>query len=67
MITRGDVTPRLDTGQELHVAVLSNETHLAAATGRVITCAFIPGEIPSSTMAMIVAAQKVSPSQQRPR
>lgn len=54
MITPGDITPRRDTDQELYVVVLSNAIHLAAATGRVITCPFIPGEIPSSTMAMIV-------------
>jgi hypothetical protein len=38
----------------LYVVVLSNEIHLAAATGRVIICPFIPGEIPSDTMAMVV-------------
>lgn len=54
MITPGDITPRRDTDQELYVVVLSNAIHIAAATGRVITCPFIPGEIPSSTMAMIV-------------
>lgn len=57
MITPGDVSPRRDTDQELYVVVLSNAIHLAAATGRVIACAFIPGEIPSGTMAMIVAVQ----------
>jgi len=57
VISPGDVTPRRDTDQELYVVVLSNAIHLAAATGRVITCAFIPGEIPSGTMAMIVAVQ----------
>lgn len=58
MITPGDITPRRDTDQELYVAVLSNAIHLAAATGRVITCPFIPGEIPSGTMAMIVRVQQ---------
>ena len=53
MITPGDITPRHDTDQELYVVVLSNAIHLAAATGRVITCPFIPGEIPSGTMAMM--------------
>lgn len=57
MITPGDITPRRDTDQELYVVVLSNTIHLAAATGRIFTCPFIPGEIPSSTMAMIVAVQ----------
>ena len=58
MIAPGDITPRRDTDQELYVVVLSNAIHLAAATGRVITCPFIPGEIPSGTMAMIVAVQQ---------
>ena len=58
MITPGDITPRRDTGQELYVVVLSNAIHIAAATGRVITCPFIPGEIPSGTMAMIVTVQQ---------
>ena len=58
MITPGDITPRRDTDQELYVVVLSNAIHLAAATGRVITCPFIPGEIPSGTMAMIVTVQQ---------
>jgi mRNA-degrading endonuclease toxin of MazEF toxin-antitoxin module len=58
VITPGDITPRRDTDQELHVVVLSNAIHLAAATGRVITCPFIPGEIPSGTMAMIVTVQQ---------
>lgn len=54
----GDITPRSDTNQELYVVVLSNTIHLAAATGRVITCPFIPGEIPSGTMALIVTVQQ---------
>lgn len=58
MITPGDITPRRDTDQDLYVVVLSNAIHLAAATGRVISCPFIPGEIPSGTMAMIVTAQQ---------
>ena len=58
MIAPGDITPRRDTDQELYVVVLSNAIHLAAATGRVITCPFIPGEIPSGTMAMIVTVQQ---------
>lgn len=57
-MTPGDVTPRRDTDQELYVVVLSNAIHLAAATGRVITCPFIPGEIPSGTMAMTVTVQQ---------
>jgi mRNA-degrading endonuclease toxin of MazEF toxin-antitoxin module len=58
VITPGDITPRRDTDQELYVVVLSNAIHLAAATGRVITCPYIPGEIPSGTMAMIVTTQQ---------
>jgi mRNA-degrading endonuclease toxin of MazEF toxin-antitoxin module len=58
VITPGDITPRRDTDHELYVVVLSNAIHLAAATGRVITCPFIPGEIPSGTMAMIVTVQQ---------
>lgn len=37
---------------------MSNAIHLAAATGRVITCPFILGEIPGETMAMIVMVQQ---------
>lgn len=58
MIAPGDITPRRDTDQELYVVVLSNAIHLAAATGRIITCPFIPGEIPSGTMALIATAQQ---------
>jgi hypothetical protein len=58
VITPGDITPRRDNDQDLYVVVLSNAIHLAAATGRVITCPFIPGEIPSGTMAMVVAVQQ---------
>ena len=38
----------------MFVIVLSNPIHLAAETGRVITCPYIPGEIPNATMAMVV-------------
>lgn len=48
--------PRRDTDHELYVVVLSNSLHLAADTGRVITCPFIPGEAPDAAMAMVVAA-----------
>jgi hypothetical protein len=57
VIAPGDITPRRDSDHELYVVVLSNTIHLAAATGRVITCPFIPGEIPSDTMAMVVTVQ----------
>jgi hypothetical protein len=55
VITPGDIAPRRDTDNELYVAVLSNDFHLAAATGRVITCPFVPGRLPDDTMAMVVA------------
>lgn len=58
MISPGDITPRCDTDHELYVVVLSNSIHLSAATGRVITCPFIPGEIPSDTMAMVVSVKQ---------
>jgi hypothetical protein len=51
----GDIAPRRDSEHELYVAVLSNAFHLAADTGRVITCPFIPGPLPESAMAMVVA------------
>ena len=38
----------------LYVVALSNSLHLAAGTGRAITCPFIPGEVPDAAMAMIV-------------
>ena len=53
MIASGDIAPRQDSSRELYVAVLSNSIHLAANTGRVITCPFIPGRIPDDTMAMV--------------
>ena len=55
MISPGDVVPRRDTKSEMFVIILSNPIHLAAETGRVITCPYIPGEIPNATMAMVVA------------
>ena len=55
MIAPGDIAPRQDSSPELYVAVLSNSIHLAANTGRVITCPFIPGQIPDDAMAMVVA------------
>ena len=58
MIAPGDITPRRDSTRELYVAVLSNSIHLAANTGRVITCPFIPGQIPDDAMAMVVATSR---------
>ena len=51
MIVPGDIRPRRDTNHELYVAVLSNTIHLAAGTGRVITCPFIAGRVPADAMA----------------
>jgi len=58
VIAPGDITPRRDSGHELYVVVLSNAIHLAANTGRVIACPFVPGEIPSGTMAMVVTVRQ---------
>jgi hypothetical protein len=55
VIAPGDIAPRQDSSRELYVAVLSNSIHLAASTGRVITCPFIPGRIPGDAMAVVVA------------
>jgi hypothetical protein len=54
VIAPGDIAPRQDSTLELYVAVLSNSIHLAANTGRVIACPFIPGRIPDDTIAMVV-------------
>lgn len=58
MITPGDVAPRQDTSHEAYVVVLSNTIHLAAGTGRLITCPFIPGQLPDATMSMVVTVQQ---------
>lgn len=58
MIAAGDVTPRRDTEQELFVVVVSNAVHLSAATGRVIVCPFIPGDVPADAMALVVASRR---------
>ena len=55
MIVSGDVVPHRDTDTEFYVAILSNETHIRANTGRVITCPFIPGALPAGAMALVVA------------
>lgn len=54
MIRPGDIAPRRDTKNDMFVIILSNPIHLAAETSRVITCPYIPGEIPDTTMAMVV-------------
>jgi hypothetical protein len=58
VIASGDIAPRRDTDHQLYVAVLSNAIHLAADTGRVITCPFVPGQIPDDVMAMVVAVDQ---------
>ena len=58
MSNPGDIAPRCDTDSELYVVVVSNEMHLAADTGRVITCPYIPGKIPDTAMAMVVSVIK---------
>lgn len=55
MITPGTIAPREDSTRELYVAVLSNSIHLAANTGRLIACPFIPGKLPDDAMAMVVS------------
>lgn len=58
MIAPGDIAPRQDAKRELYVAVLSNAIHVAANTGRLITCPFIPGQIPEDAMAMVVPVRQ---------
>jgi mRNA-degrading endonuclease toxin of MazEF toxin-antitoxin module len=58
VIAPGDIAPRQDGSRELYVAVLSNSIHLAANTGRVITCPFIAGHIPDDAIAMVVAISR---------
>jgi mRNA-degrading endonuclease toxin of MazEF toxin-antitoxin module len=54
VIAPGDIAPRRDTNHEVYVVVLSNSIHLAADTGRVITCPYIPGQIPDTALALVV-------------
>ncbi len=58
MITPGDVVPRRDTTAELYVAVLSGDAHIQAGTGRLITCPFIPGDLGTDAMALVVAVDQ---------
>ena len=58
MIAPGDIAPRRDTSHKLYVAVLSNAFHIAADTGPVITCPFVPGDLSHESMAMVVAVEK---------
>jgi len=58
VITPGDIAPRRDTDHELYIVVLSNAIHLAAGTGRVVTCPYIPGRVPDDGMAMVVPVRE---------
>jgi hypothetical protein len=58
VINPGDIAPRRDTDHELYVVILSNAIHLGADTGRVITCPYVPGQIPDDTMAMVVSVKQ---------
>jgi mRNA-degrading endonuclease toxin of MazEF toxin-antitoxin module len=58
VIDPGDIAPRRDTGDEVYVVVLSNSIYLAADTGRVITCPYIPAQIPDTALAMVVPVQQ---------
>lgn len=58
MIAPGDLASRSDTEHELYVAVLSNAIHLAADTGRIITCPFIPGRLQDDAMAMVIEVEQ---------
>ncbi|MCV7196437.1 toxin [Mycobacterium angelicum] len=58
MIAPGAIAARRDSNGQLYVVVLSNTIHLAAATGRIITCPFIPGQIPDDIMAMVVTVDQ---------
>jgi len=58
VIAPGDIAPRRDTGHEVYVVVLSNSIHLAANTGRVIACPYIPGRIPDAAMSMVVPVKQ---------
>ena len=58
MITPGAVAPRRNTEQELYVVVLSTDIPVAARTGRVIVCPFIPGRLADDTMAMVIAVDQ---------
>lgn len=54
----GDICPRKDIDREQYVAILSNDIHLAAGTGRVITCPFIPGQLPDDAIALSVDIER---------
>jgi hypothetical protein len=43
VIEPGDIRPRRDSEQERYVVVVSNASHIAMETGRVIVCSFVPG------------------------
>jgi hypothetical protein len=54
-IAPGDIAVRQDRTRELYVGVLCNSIHLAANTGRVITCPFIPGHVPDDAMVVPIS------------
>ncbi|GAA4405589.1 toxin [Tsukamurella soli] len=59
MTAQGDVVVRADHESERYVVVLSGPLHIAAGTGRLITCPFIPGTLDEGAMVMTVSC--VSP------
>lgn len=58
MIAPGDIAPRRDLATDVYVVVISNDVHISAETGRIITCPFIPGEIPEDQMSMTVSVSR---------
>jgi hypothetical protein len=58
VVAPGDIAPLQASNRERYVAVLSNSIHLAANTGRLIACPFIPGQVPDDTVATLVPISK---------
>jgi mRNA-degrading endonuclease toxin of MazEF toxin-antitoxin module len=58
VIEPGDIAPRRDGDQERYVVVVSNASHIAMATGRVIVCPFVPGLRPPDGMRFTVAVER---------
>ena len=57
MIASGDVVARLDSDRNLQVVVVSNDLHIAARTGRVITCPFVPSPLTENAMSLVVRVE----------
>jgi hypothetical protein len=57
VIASGDITRREDANGELLIAVLSNSMHIAARTGRVICCPYVPGRIADDTLPLVVGVE----------